>query len=467
MKLDRERKNRKGQIAWAAALILPMLAVAGGAGAQRPPVATTPFERVWQRADLPVAEKQAERSWTWGPTARETRFETLVEGKGGMRQVQYWDKSRMEINNPDADPNSQWYVSNGLLVVEMISGKLQLGANTFEQREPANIPVAGNVITMDPGKPGATTPTYASLAGVASLEPGQNVAQPRIGQEVVQVLGPDGRTTGQTPDRAQNAPRIKYYDPTTRHNVPDVFYDYMNSSGIVYEGGRFVRGQVFNWIYAIGYPITEPYWITVEINGQQMQVMIQAFQRRLLTYNPANAPQWRVEMGNVGLQYYQWRYGQLAKPNPTPQPGGTPMTTRRVAGSNNEARGQSAIEGELYTVVNSQQAWADLWRKHMSNVDPQPPVPNVDFSREFVVGAWWGEKPDGCYRLDIEGVTRTGDTIQVRVNARKVGSACIQVITYPHDLQAVSKSGLTSGNFRVVFVDQNGKTLGEQRTTLP
>jgi hypothetical protein len=144
------------------------------------------------------------------------------------------------------------------------------------------------------------------------------------------------------------------------------------------------------------------------------------------------------------------------------------MTTRRVTGSSpNEARHYSGIEGQLYTVVNSQQAWADLWRKHMSIVDPQPPVPNVDFSREFVVGAWWGEKPDGCYRLDIEGVTRSGDTIQVRVNARKVDSACIQVITYPHDIQAVAKSGLSSGNFRVVFVDQTGKTLGEQRTTLP
>jgi hypothetical protein len=388
-----------------------------------------------------------------------------------MRQVEYYDKSRMEINNPDADPNSPWYVSNGLLVVEMISGKLQLGANTFEQREPANIPIAGDVVSMqpgDPGKPGSNTPTYAALAGVASLEPGQNAAPPRIGQEVFEVLGPDGRTAGEVPDQNQALPKIKYYESMTRHNVPDVFYDFMNSSGTVYENGQFREGPIMNWIYTVGYPITEPYWVTIEIRGQQFQVMMQAFQRRLLTYNPANQPQWRVEMGNVGLQYYQWRYGQAPQPNPTPVPGGIPMSTRRItAGTPNEARSYSGIDSELYTVVNSASGWSDLWKRHTSNVDPPPSLPAVDFNREFVVGAWWGDKPDGCYRLDIESVTLSGDSISVRVNARQVDGACIQVITQPHDIHAVPKTGLTSMRYRVIFVDTAGKTIAEQAVTLP
>src|SRR5688572_17472091 len=468
MNASTRRSRRAGHTALSFATLLSVLTLAAGVEAQRPPLQTTPFERVWQRADLPVAEGRAERSWTWGPRSLETRFEQLVEGKNGMRQVEYYDKSRMEINNPDSDPNSQWYVSNGLLVVEMISGKLQLGANTFEQREPARIPVAGDTISMEPGKPSVTAPTYAALVGIASLEPGQNVAQPRIGQEVHDVLGPDGRSAGDLPSSNQAVPKIKYYEPTTRHNVPDVFYDFMNASGTVYENGRFVQGQVINWIYAVGYPITEPYWITIEIRGQQYQVMIQAFQRRLLTYNPANPAQWRVEMGNVGAQYYQWRYGRAPQPNPTPVPGGIPMSSRRVtAGGPSDSRTYSGIDSAMYTVVNDATAWSDVWKRHTSNLDPPPALPAVDFNREFVVGAWWGDKPDGCYRLDIESVTLSGDDIQVRVNARKLEGACIQVITQPHDIHAVSKVGLTAKKYRVLFVDTAGKTLGEQGVTLP
>jgi hypothetical protein len=41
--------------------------------------------------------------------------------------VQYFDKSRMEINNPNGDKNSPFYVTNGLLTVELMSGKIQVG----------------------------------------------------------------------------------------------------------------------------------------------------------------------------------------------------------------------------------------------------------------------------------------------------------------------------------------------------
>jgi hypothetical protein len=45
-------------------------------------------------------------------------------------------------------------------------------------------------------------------------------------------------------------------------------------------------------------------------------VLIQLFERRTLTYNPANAPAIRVEMGNVGLQYFHWRYTALQPGDP-------------------------------------------------------------------------------------------------------------------------------------------------------
>ena len=47
----------------------------------------------------------------------------------------------------------------------------------------------------------------------------------------------------------------------------------------------------------------------VTVGGKEMPILFQVFERRVLTYNPANAPAFRVEMGNVGQHYHLWRHG--------------------------------------------------------------------------------------------------------------------------------------------------------------
>ncbi len=47
-------------------------------------------------------------------------------------------------------------------------------------------------------------------------------------------------------------------------------------------------------------------------------VMIQAYERRVLTYVPTNPPTFQVEMGNIGQHYYDWRYKDLGKPTGNP-----------------------------------------------------------------------------------------------------------------------------------------------------
>src|SRR4051812_30523361 len=70
------------------------------------------LEEVWSRTDLPVEQRMAARSWTWGPDTFYTNYETYAQGPGGQHLVTYFDKSRMEINNPAADRNSTWFVTN-------------------------------------------------------------------------------------------------------------------------------------------------------------------------------------------------------------------------------------------------------------------------------------------------------------------------------------------------------------------
>ena len=94
------------------------------------------FQGVWQHTDLPVASQSTVRTWIWGPGPNQTLFESY---NGHNRQVEYFDKSRMEINDPAADRKSQWFVTNGLLAKELVSGEMQLGDNSFEKHAPAAI----------------------------------------------------------------------------------------------------------------------------------------------------------------------------------------------------------------------------------------------------------------------------------------------------------------------------------------
>jgi hypothetical protein len=99
------------------------------------------------------------------------------------------------------------------------------------------------------------------------------------------------------------------YVPETHHNIPDVFRTFLNQTGIIYSGGRYSNGQLFDWVGAFGYPIGDAYWMRTNIAGVAQWSLVQPFERRILTYTPSNTAGYQVEMGNVGQHYYRWRYG--------------------------------------------------------------------------------------------------------------------------------------------------------------
>jgi uncharacterized lipoprotein YddW (UPF0748 family) len=245
------------------------------------------FGTLWNRTDQPVAQGRTSRSWTWGPKSYATGTERYAESPSGKRLVQYWDKSRMEITNPNGDRNQLWFVTNGLLTKELISGKAQVGHSAFVTRAPAMVPVAG-----DPDDP--NSPTYASFVQRASLD-GDRRAASAVGATVVQTINRDG-SLGFDQHLARYGVRNTVYNNELGHNIPNVFADYFKTMPI-------------DWVFALGYPIAEPYWARVKVGGQVKDVLIQVYERRVLTYTPDNAPQYRVEMGNVGQHYWRWRYG--------------------------------------------------------------------------------------------------------------------------------------------------------------
>ncbi len=267
--------------------------------AQTIPAGDPNIVKTWERTDQPVASGQIGRSWMWGPKYFFSGYEDYQGATNNKRQVFYFDKSRMEINNVNGDRSSKWFVTNGLLVKELISGKRATSDNTTISYLPAQVPIAGDP-TANPA------PTYASFYGVASMTPGQYPAINRVGQKAQLTLEANGNV-GEDFSLAYDV-RYANYDPTFGHNVPKPFWDYMNSNGKVLVNGALVDGPVVDWTYSMGYPISEAYWVQATVGGVTKSVLVQAFERRVLTYTPTNTPDWQVEMGNVGQHYYRWRY---------------------------------------------------------------------------------------------------------------------------------------------------------------
>lgn len=286
--------------------------------------ASPAFERVWERTDRLVSLGQVQRTWYWGPSATTGGLqEEYVEGAGGRRLVQYFDKSRMELNNPAGDPNNAFFVSNGLLAVELISGKMQTGNATYIDRYPADIPLASDLDDSN-------APTYLSFQGVSNTPLGDHPSNSSVGRAVTATIARDG-TVGDDLSKAI-LPKIAvaYFEPTTRHNIPEAIWEFLNAQGPVLDPAtnRTLNARLSEpWFYATGLPISEAYWARVKIAGRLQDVLIQAFERRVVTYTPSEAVAFRVQMGNIGAHYFQWRYNNAGRPGsniPLPTPTATP-----------------------------------------------------------------------------------------------------------------------------------------------
>jgi hypothetical protein len=308
----------------------PGVAFASAVGQDAPaPFADPLFQQVWTHTDAPVQQGEAQRSWYWGPEPGKTLNEPYAGSKTGTRLVQYFDKARMEVNNPDGDRTSPWFVTTGLLVSEMVAGRQQVGDTLYKAMPPAEIAVGGDGLGTDPD-----APTYTSFRPHASLKgPDDNRAPDRTGQPVTATINRAG-TLGDNPAMGYYpGTTIVAYSQELGHNIPQAMWDFLNLKGPVEEGGALTDDQtIANWVFVMGYPITEAYWARIQIDGVFYDALLQMYQRRSLAYVPSMPEGWRVQMGNVGAHYYRWLYGgplpaPLVQFTPTPTATTVPTAT--------------------------------------------------------------------------------------------------------------------------------------------
>src|SRR5207244_4210338 len=130
-----------------------------------PQFAQPEFQQTWARTDGPVAAGQASRSWLWGPEPGAVVSEPFAQAVDGKRTVQYFDKARMELNPAVADAASPWRVTTGLLVTEMVEGRIQTGERQLVTSAPSTEAVVGDGWV-------AGNPRYADFTSLLASRPG-------------------------------------------------------------------------------------------------------------------------------------------------------------------------------------------------------------------------------------------------------------------------------------------------------
>lgn len=259
------------------------------------PDAAGVFQQRWQQHDQLVAAGQANRSWTWGPAAltpvlREQEY-IPETSEWRERQVQYFDKGRMEINNPEADPSSLWYVTSGRLPIDLMLAQTKY--RPFWQWKDAYITAIG-----DPGH----FPSYLDLQPLYE-NPGRSRPE-RLNRPTTDMLEPD-LSISHFEDYRQD-PATILRQGQNNQLVPQAFIDFMNQQGPMLRNGRRVNGQIYDPLYIFGLPMTPAVWVRAQVGGVQRPVLFQVFERRVLSYTPSNPAAFQVEMGNVGAHYYEW-----------------------------------------------------------------------------------------------------------------------------------------------------------------
>jgi|GEM_PF-859132 len=174
--------------------------------------------------------------------------------RGGL-VVQYFEKGRLELH-PDAPEG--WGFQLGLLVDELA-------------RLLALVPLGGDTSTM----------TYADVA--------------RLSEASLRVRPPDGFSggVGEMPDGSTFVPFDAALAPAPGHYVPRDFWRFLNDPN-VFPGG---------WLHDAGLPVTPLAEAVVTKGPVTRPILVQAFQRTILTLDPANPADYVVECANAGTDF--------------------------------------------------------------------------------------------------------------------------------------------------------------------
>jgi len=92
-------------------------------------------------------------------------------------------------------------------------------------------------------------------------------------------------------------------------------------------------------------------------------------------------------------------------------------------------------------VIRDAAAWDVLWHRIYATTDPMPPLPDIDFTQEMIVGAALGTRTSGGYDVLLTQATEDSGRVRIQVLETSPGAGCVVTLalTQPIDLGRVPR----------------------------
>ena len=109
---------------------------------------------------------------------------------------------------------------------------------------------------------------------------------------------------------------------------------------------------------------------------------------------------------------------------------------------------QSNIDETKQVLVRTEAEWTKLWQQHAAD----RPRPQVDFSKEMVVGLFMGSRPSAGFSTAVISATAGNGALMVRYSETMPSARAVsaQVLTFPFHLVAIPKATVTDVKFEKV-----------------
>ncbi len=96
----------------------------------------------------------------------------------------------------------------------------------------------------------------------------------------------------------------------------------------------------------------------------------------------------------------------------------------------------SAIGDKREVVIKNNEDYQKLMAEVYNNLDQMPQIPDVDFSKNYVVAMFMGSRNTGGYTLKFDKVIKRADDLTVSAYETSPGKTCIvtEAISQPYEI---------------------------------
>jgi hypothetical protein len=119
------------------------------------------------------------------------------------------------------------------------------------------------------------------------------------------------------------------------------------------------------------------------------------------------------------------------------QPQTTPTVTYEIL----QQGTYSGIKEAVAKVITTEKEWQELWKKHVSMLVPQPPLPEVDFQTYNLAVIFSGEKRTSGYQIILKQIVPEANDVVVHYHETEppANSFTLQVFTQPYLILKIPK----------------------------